>query len=86
MIKDFLKGKKSIAVVGLGYVGLPLALAFSKFFSVTGFDIKKERVEELSRGFDKTGETSKKELSAANITFTSDPSALKKASGCLPGQ
>jgi len=80
MIKDFLKGKKSIAVVGLGYVGLPLALAFSKFFSVTGFDIKKERVEELHRGFDKTGETSKKELSAANITFTSDSSALRKAS------
>jgi UDP-N-acetyl-D-galactosamine dehydrogenase len=80
MIKDFLKDKKSIAVVGLGYVGLPLALAFSKFFRVIGFDTKKERVDELSRGFDKTGETSKQELSAANITFTSDPSALKKAS------
>lgn len=80
MIKDFLKRKKSIAVVGIGYVGLPLALEFSKFFSVIGFDIKKERVDELCSGFDKTGETSKKELSAANITFTNDPSALKKAS------
>ncbi len=80
MIADFLKGKKSIAVVGLGYVGLPLALALSRFFSVTGFDIKKERVEELSRGFDKTGETSKEELKSSSIVFTSDPSALKKAS------
>jgi UDP-N-acetyl-D-galactosamine dehydrogenase len=80
LIRDFLKGKKSIAVVGLGYVGLPLALAFSKHFRVMGFDTKKERVTELSKGFDKTGETSKKELRAVNITFTSDPSALSRAS------
>ena len=43
-------------VVGLGYVGLPLALLFSKFYDVIGFDIDEARIEQLSRGEDTTGE------------------------------
>jgi UDP-N-acetyl-D-glucosamine/UDP-N-acetyl-D-galactosamine dehydrogenase len=48
---------KRIAVIGLGYVGLPLAIEFSKHFLVIGFDIKESRIEELKKGFDSTHET-----------------------------
>ncbi len=53
---------KKIAVIGQGYVGLPLAIAFSDFFPVIGFDINKTRIEELKQGVDRTLETDKKEL------------------------
>lgn len=68
-----------ICIVGLGYVGLPLAMAFSRHFNVTGFDVKKERVNELKKGIDKTNEISKEELKKAKIEFTSDPSQIKKS-------
>jgi UDP-N-acetyl-D-galactosamine dehydrogenase len=55
----------SIAVIGLGYVGLPLALEFSKKFPVIGFDIDTERIGELSRGFDRTFEADQHDLSEA---------------------
>ena len=48
----------TIAVIGLGYVGLPLAFEFSKFFNVIGFDINKKRIKELNNGKDFTGELS----------------------------
>ena len=68
----------TIAVVGLGYVGLPLATAFGRQFDVTGFDIDLARVAELRDGRDRTGETTPADLaSAARVTFTSDPSSLR---------
>ncbi len=76
----FLKHKKSIAVVGLGYVGLPLAVEFAKVFNVIGFDIKKHRINELSLGIDSTGETSKKQLQSSKIDFTNDPRKLRLSS------
>ncbi len=83
IIEDFLRKRKSIAVIGLGYVGLPLAVEFAGIFKVIGFDSKKKRVDELSRGVDSTGEISRKELSRSigtNIEFTNDPRKIKKAS------
>ncbi len=66
-----------LAVVGLGYVGLPLAVEFGKQFGVTGFDINKERVAELHAGTDHTRETSAEELaSATHLVYTSDPASL----------
>jgi len=59
-----------ITVLGLGYVGLPLALAFSKKYEVIGFDIKADRVAELKDGHDSTNETQKNELLESNIVFT----------------
>ncbi|TDX00026.1 nucleotide sugar dehydrogenase [Dinghuibacter silviterrae] len=53
---------RNIAIIGLGYVGLPLAAAFARKHVVTGFDINPERVAELTKGFDKTLEVGKKEL------------------------
>ncbi len=58
--------KAKVAVIGLGYVGLPLAVEFSKKFSTIGFDINKERVEELQSGFDATMELTSDELNDNN--------------------
>jgi len=70
---------KKICIVGLGYVGLPLAVAFSEKFEVVGFDIDKERIEELNRGYDKTLEVSQEdmELSQRNINFTNSCSDIE---------
>jgi len=61
-----------IAIVGLGYVGLPLALAFSEKFEVTGFDINQQRIEELRSGKDNTLQVASIELAEARIFFSSD--------------
>ena len=69
---------KKIAVVGLGYVGLPLAVEFSKKRDVIGFDINKDRINELKKGVDVTGELSKKELNQdLFITYTDNLNILK---------
>lgn len=67
-----------LAVVGLGYVGLPLAVEFSKTMPVTGFDINTERVAEIARGFDRTRELTPEELSeTSNFRATADKGALQ---------
>ena len=72
--------EETIAVIGLGYVGLPLVHAFGKAFSrVIGFDISAERIGELERSHDKTGEVSAEELRASTVRFTSDPVDLRAA-------
>jgi UDP-N-acetyl-D-galactosamine dehydrogenase len=65
-----------LAVIGLGYVGLPLALAFSRQFPAVGFDIDKARIKELSGGHDRTGESSREELSGSPVVYASDEAAL----------
>lgn len=72
---------ESIAVVGLGYVGLPVAVGFARHFAdVVGFDINKRRVNELSDGIDGTHELNKRELSQSSLRITSDETALASAS------
>ncbi len=72
--------EERIAVVGLGYVGLPVALAFArKFKSTIGFDVNKARVESLRRGLDATREVDPSALSASTLEITADPRALE---GC----
>ena len=69
-----------IGVVGLGYVGLPLAVEFGRHFRTIGFDIKPQRIAELRKGKDSTLETTRAELKAAErLSFTSD---LKDLKGC----
>jgi UDP-N-acetyl-D-galactosamine dehydrogenase len=72
------KGRK-IAVVGLGYVGLPIAVAFGKRQRVIGFDINKPKVVELEKGFDRTGEVSAADLNATDVHYTCEPGDLKAA-------
>ena len=71
--------KRPLAVVGLGYVGLPLAVALSKHMDVIGFDINAARVAELAKGHDRTREVDDAALSAAHVRYTSDPAALAEA-------
>jgi UDP-N-acetyl-D-galactosamine dehydrogenase len=67
------KNNIKMCVIGLGYVGLPLAVEFAKFFDVTGFDISKRRIKELSEGHDATLELSQSELlDTPSLNFTSD--------------
>ena len=62
---------KKIAIIGLGYVGLPLAVEFGKSRDIVGFDLKKSRVDELNAGIDETNECSKQDLaSATHLTFS----------------
>lgn len=68
-----------ICIVGLGYVGLPLAVEFSRHFKVIGFDLKKERIDQLKKGIDKTREVDEKELKRSNILFTTDPKEIGNA-------
>jgi len=68
-----------IAVIGLGYVGLPLAVALARHFPVVGFDIKAERIAELSDGHDRTGEVADRSLRASSIVLTADAADLKGA-------
>lgn len=70
---------ETICIVGLGYVGLPLAIAFSKHFSVIGFDVAQEKIAALQQGRDPTQSVKTEELLKSNILFTSDTSFLKKA-------
>lgn len=79
-LEEFTKRKHTLAVVGLGYVGLPLAVAFSHHMNVLGFDINVGRIEELRKGHDRTNEVSDGTLAAAKIEYTCDPSDLTKAS------
>jgi UDP-N-acetyl-D-galactosamine dehydrogenase len=69
-----------IAVVGLGYVGLPLAVEFGKKYRTIGFDLSKEKVDSYKNFLDPTGEVSTEDLKAATqLIVTTDPSALKDA-------
>ena len=69
-----------VAIIGLGYVGLPLAVAFSKKRSIIGFDINRIRINELKSGIDKNLEVKKKNLlKNKNLTFTFDKTILKSA-------
>ncbi len=71
------KEKKHIAVIGLGYVGLPLAVEFNKKYKVTGFDVDVDRVDELINGFDRTNELQKNDLK--NLRFTNSKKDIARA-------
>ena len=68
---------RKIAMIGLGYVGLPVAVAFGKLFHVVGFDVKAQRIAELKAGHDSTREVSAQDLTTADILFTDDVADLQ---------
>ncbi|MFP5240133.1 MAG: nucleotide sugar dehydrogenase, partial [Acidobacteriota bacterium] len=76
---ELTSGSATVAVVGLGYVGLPLAVALSGSFKVVGFDISPRRIEQLNQGRDDTGEVDAARLAAADVEYTCDPARLR---GC----
>ncbi|WP_020007985.1 nucleotide sugar dehydrogenase [Salinicoccus albus] len=70
---------RKIAVVGLGYVGLPVAVSFGMKHEVIGFDINEQRIKELQEGYDRTDEVLDDDLNKSKIEFTSDKNNLSKA-------
>ena len=79
MLNELKQGKEKLCVIGLGYVGLPLAAAFSKHFSVIGYDQNAEKIAAYRSGIDPSGETSFDDVDRARITFADDESALDDA-------
>lgn len=79
MYNELIKKEKKIAVIGLGYVGLPLALAFAKKFSVIGFDINEARVEMMRNGIDPSKELESEAFLDKDIAFTAKLEDLREA-------
>ncbi|MBD1146485.1 nucleotide sugar dehydrogenase [Pelagibacterales bacterium SAG-MED28] len=74
-----MSNKYKISLIGLGYVGLPLALSLSKYFKVVGFDIDSERVRKLKKGIDITGESSKKLIKNSKIFISNEKKHIKES-------
>lgn len=70
MYQQLLDKKAKLAVIGLGYVGLPIALEFAKKVSVIGFDINEKRIDMMKKGIDPSNELGKDAFTGCDITFT----------------
>lgn len=79
MYQELVDKKSKLAVIGLGYVGLPIALEFAKKISVIGFDIKPERVELMKKGIDPSNELESSDFEDSDILFTSNVEDLREA-------
>lgn len=79
MYQDLLDKKKTLAVIGLGYVGLPIALEFAKKIKVIGFDINAERVDMMRKGIDPSKELESSAFDNCDITFTNELDVLRTA-------
>lgn len=75
-----MNNKSKLAVVGLGYVGMPIAVEFAKRISVIGFDVNSEKINLYKKGIDVTNEVGNDELKKSSVDFTNDESRLKEAS------
>jgi len=79
MYSELVDKKKKLAVIGLGYVGLPIALEFAKKLSVVGFDINQDRVKLMKQGIDPSNELTKEAFEGCDIVFTSSLDVLRDA-------
>ncbi len=79
IFQDLLSKKKAISVTGLGYVGLPLALEFAKYFRVIGFDINQSRIDLMKQNIDPSNELVAADFEKSDIEFTANPADLAKA-------
>ena len=77
---DLLSGKKKMAVIGLGYVGLPIALEFAKKISVVGFDIKQDRIDLMKQHIDPSNELSSEDFEGCDIEYTANLEDIRDAS------
>ena len=78
--KELLSQKTDLAIVGLGYVGMPLAVAFAQKIKVTGFDLNTDKIALYKKGLDPTKEVGDEAVANCTVDFTSDEKKLKKAS------
>lgn len=77
--EDIKNKKEKISLIGLGYVGMPIAVAFSKKVDVIGFDVNEEKIELYKKGIDPTLEVGDDEIKNSKVEFTSNPNDLKKS-------
>ena len=79
LYEKIIKGKEKISLVGLGYVGMPIAVAFAKKVSVVGYDLNKAKVELYKSGIDPTNEVGNEAIKNSMVEFTSDETKLREA-------
>ncbi|MCU6708779.1 nucleotide sugar dehydrogenase [Paenibacillus sp. J5C_2022] len=79
LYKDIVKKKEKISLVGLGYVGMPIAVAFAKKVDVVGFDVNKQKIELYKNGIDPTNEVGNEGIKSTTVDFTSDETRLREA-------
>lgn len=79
LYKDIAEKKEKIAVIGLGYVGIPLAVALAKKFDVIGFDINTDKINTYKSGIDPTGEVGNDEIKSTSLIFTDCEEKLREA-------
>ena len=79
LYEDLLAGKERLSVIGLGYVGMPIAVAFAKVLAVIGYDNKAEKIKAYQEGRDPTQEIGDAAIQKSTMLFTSDAAELKKA-------
>ena len=79
LYEKLLSGEEKLSLVGLGYVGMPIAVAFAKKIGVIGFDLNKEKIELYKSGVDPTNEVGNDVIKNTKVEFTADPSSLKNA-------
>ena len=79
LYEKIVKKEEKIAVIGLGYVGMPIAVAFAKKVDVIGFDLNEKKIELYKSGIDPTNEVGNEEIKKTTVDFTSDESRLKEA-------
>jgi len=79
LYEKLLSKENAVSIVGLGYVGIPLAAAFSKIFRIIGFDINEKKIKSYKNGIDVTNEIGNSELTQCDIEFTNDISRLSEA-------
>lgn len=79
LYEKIVNGEEKVSLVGLGYVGMPIAVAFSKKINVIGFDVNETKIELYKNGFDPTNEVGDDAIKACNVEFTSNPEKLREA-------
>ncbi len=79
LYEKIVAGEEKIALVGLGYVGMPIAVAFSKKVKVVGFDLNAKKIELYKNGIDPTNEVGNEAIKACTVDFTADENKLKEA-------
>ena len=80
VFEQLTSGKTKLSLVGLGYVGMPIAVEFAKRVNVIGFDINQEKIDQYRNGIDATMEVGNEVISNTSVDFTCDPSRLREAS------
>ncbi len=79
LYEDLVNGKEKLSLVGLGYVGMPIAVAFARKINVVGFDLNEKKIELYKNGIDPTNEVGDEVIKNTKVAFTADPARLKEA-------